>query len=444
MRKRRQTLPKAPVTAYVEKFSHDGRGIARLDGKTTFIEGALAQETVTFEYTRRKSDYDEGRLLTVITPSEQRVEPKCPHYAMCGGCSLQHLDGGAQIIEKQTLLLDVLARVGHCQPETVLAPLTSDQWHYRNKARLSVRYVDKKQATLVGFREKNNPRYITDIHTCLVLHARVDAEMDNIRQLLDTLDDLRCIAQIEVAAGDDDVAFILRNLTPLSQSDEEKIKVFADRTHFRIFLQPGGPDSVYLFHPTNVSEFLTYRLPQFGIEYQFHPTDFTQVNAGINRLMVPLALQLLDLNANDVVLDLFCGLGNFSLPLATQCAHVIAVEGSDAMVRRADMNAKANQLTNVTFLCANLDDEAALRDEMCAGVNKILLDPPRTGALAIVKQMDKINPQCIVYVSCNPATLARDADILVNQHGYCFVSAGVMDMFPHTSHVESIALFVRD
>jgi len=443
MRKRRQTLPKTPVTAYIEKFSHDGRGIARVDGKTTFVQGALAEETVTFEYTRRKSDFDEGRLLTVITPSSQRVEPECPHYAMCGGCSLQHLDGTAQIHEKQTLLMDVLARVGHCEPESIMEPLTSDQWHYRNKARLSVRYVEKKEATLVGFREKNNPRYITDIHTCLVLNARVDAEIVPVRHLLDTLDDPRCIAQIEVAAGDDDAALIFRNLTPLSSSDEEKIRVFADKTNFKIFLQPGGPDSVSLFHPTNVSEFLTYRLPDFGLEFQFHPTDFTQVNAGINRLMVTRAVQLLELDSDDVVLDLFCGLGNFSLPLAQHCGRVIGVEGSDAMVHRAEMNAKANTLANLTFLCANLDDDNALHDSMCRGVNKVLLDPPRTGALAIVKQIDKIKPQRIVYVSCNPITLARDADILMHQHGYRLVSVGVMDMFPHTSHVESIALFVQ-
>jgi len=444
MNRRRQALPKTPVTAHIEKLSHDGRGIARIDGKTTFVDGALASETVMFTYTKRKSDYDEGRLVSVITPSAHRVEPRCPHYAMCGGCSLQHLNSEMQIIEKQALLLDVLTRIGHCQPETIMPPLRSAVWHYRNKARLSVRYVEKKQATLVGFREKNNPRYITDIHTCLVLNARVDAEIDVMRQLLDSLDDSKCIAQIEVAAGDDDVALILRHLTPLSVSDHEKIKAFADKTQFRIFLQPAGPDSVHLFYPKDVSEFLTYRLPAFDIEYQFHPTDFTQVNSGINREMVSLAIQLLELKTTDVVLDLFCGLGNFSLPLATQCERVIAVEGSDTMVRRGEMNACANQLKNITFLCANLEDENALTDRMCREVTKLLLDPPRTGALAIVKNLKKVNPQRIVYVSCNPVTLARDANILVHEHGYRLISAGVMDMFPHTSHVESIALFVKD
>lgn len=443
MRKRRQALPKEPVTAFVEKFSHDGRGIARVDGKITFIKGALAEETVTFEYTRRKSDFDEGRLLTVITPSPKRVQPLCPHYEMCGGCSLQHLDSAAQIHEKQDLLLDVLTRIGHCEPENILPPLTAKPWNYRNKARLSVRYVEKKQATLVGFREKNNPRYITDINTCPIMNERVGSKIDSMRKLLDELDDPKSIAQIEVAAGDDDVALIIRNLNPLSNADEEKIKEFSSDTNFRIFLQPAGPDSVSLFYPNNIDELLSYKLPEFDITFKFHPTDFTQVNAAINRLMVPLAVKLLELNDSDVVLDLFCGLGNFSLPLAKSAARVIGVEGSDTMVERASMNAVANNIDNVKFLCANLDADGVLNNEIYSGVNKLLLDPPRTGALAIVKQIDTIAPERIVYVSCNPVTLARDADVLIHQHGYRLISAGVMDMFPHTSHVESIAIFVQ-
>lgn len=443
MRKRRQRLSTTPATAIIEKFSHDGRGIARIEGKTTFIDGALPHETVTFQYTLKKSDYDEGTVVSVVEPSPQRVEPHCPHYALCGGCSLQHLEGAAQIHEKQTLLLDVLARVGHCQPETILPPLTSALWNYRNKARLSVRYVEKKQATLVGFREKKNPRYITEINQCPVLNKQVDAELVHLRQLIDTLDDPHGIAQIEVAAGDTDVALIFRNMSPLTPGDEDKIREFAQRTQFRIFLQPAGPDSVYLFYPENAGPYLSYALPAHDVEFKFLPTDFTQVNAGLNRLMVSQALTMLDLQPKDIVLDLFCGLGNFSLPLARYSANVVGVEGSDAMVERASMNAKANAITNTAFFCANLEDETALSSLLHHKFNKILLDPPRTGALEIVKQMDKINPERIVYVSCNPATLARDADILVNQHGYKMISAGVMDMFPHTSHVESIALFVK-
>ncbi len=443
MRRRQQRPSPIPVTATVEKFSHDGRGIARLEGKTTFIDGALPQEQVTFQYRVKKKDYDEGTVLSVERPSPQRVEPGCPHFVMCGGCSLQHLEGSAQIHEKQVLLLDVLARVGHCQPEIVLPPLTSALWHYRNKARLSVRFVEKKQTTLVGFREKNNPRYITEITQCPVLNARVDSELVSMRELINSLDDSHCIAQIEVAAGDTDVALIFRNLSSLTPDDEEKIRQFSDKTNFRIYLQPAGPDSVYLFYPKSAGHYLSYRLPEYNIDFQFLPTDFTQVNAGLNRLMVTHALNLLALEPDDVVLDLFCGLGNFSLPLARHSAKVVGVEGSDAMVERASMNAKANGLTNTEFFCANLEDETALSGLVHYQFNKILLDPPRTGAMEIVKQIDKINPKRIVYVSCNPATLARDADILINQHGYRMISAGVMDMFPHTSHVESIALFIK-
>lgn len=444
MNKRKQRFSNNPITAVIEKFSHDGRGIARIDGKTTFIDGALPGETVQFNYKSKKKDYDEGLVFSVIQPSPQRVAPACPHYTLCGGCSLQHLEGTAQIHEKQALLLDSFTRIGHCQPEAILAPLTSTLWGYRNKARLSVRYVEKKQSTLVGFREKNNPRYITEINTCPILNSRVDAELPALRQLVDSFDDPHCIAQIEVAAGDEDIALILRNLSQLSANDEEKLRAFSDRTQFRIFLQPKGPDSVYLFHPQEAGDFLTYQLPDYQVTFQFLPTDFTQVNAGLNRKMVTMALDLLELESHDVVLDLFCGLGNFSLPLAKKVAKVIGVEGSDAMVGRATSNAAANGIENTQFFCANLDDEQSLSVLFDHPFNKILLDPPRTGAMEVVKQMDKLNPKRIVYVSCNPATLARDADILINQHGYRLCSAGVMDMFPHTAHVESIALFVKE
>ena len=443
MRRRAPRPPAMPVTTTIENFSHDGRGIARIEGKTTFIQNALPGEKVTFNYLRQKRDFDEGKMLSVLEPSLHRVEPRCPHYTLCGGCSLQHLDGNAQIHEKETLLLDLLQRIGHVQPETVLLPLKGELWNYRNKARLSVRYVEKKQSTLIGFREKNNPRYITEISQCPVLTARMDAQIVNLRQLLDTFDAPDSIAQIEVAAGDEDIALIFRNLAPLSLGDEEKLCLFSDTTNFRIFLQPKGPDSVYLLHPKIAGEFLSYSLPNENINFQFHPTDFTQVNAGLNRSMVQQALDLLTLDAHDVVLDLFCGLGNFSLPLAKHCAKVIGIEGSEAMVKRARMNAIANGLTNLEFYCANLEDESALVNFQSHQLTKVLLDPPRTGAFEIVKQIHLINPVRIVYVSCNPATLARDADILVNQHGYKMTSAGVMDMFPHTAHVESIALFEK-
>lgn len=442
-RRRPQRLPLTPITATIEKFSHEGRGIARIENKVTFIQGALAEELVTFQYTRKTRDFDEGKLLSVIESSPVRVEPHCEHYDRCGGCSLQHLDKDAQILEKQTLLMDSLTRIGKCQPEQVLAPLTANHLHYRNKARLSVRYIEKKQATLIGFREKNNPTYIADIKSCKILNARFDAQLLNLRALIDSLDNPRMIAQIELAAGDDDIALIFRNLEKLSEQDEEKIISFATLANFRIFLQPAGNDSVYLFYPKNGSDYLDYSLCNNTIQFKFHPTDFTQVNAELNKLMVEQALDLLALQPTDRVLDLFCGLGNFSLPLAKRCASVVGIEGSETMVSRAKMNAQANNLTNTEFFAANLEDEAALDCLNLQGFNKLLIDPPRAGALAIVKQINKMNPQRIVYVSCNPATLARDADILVNHHGYRLISAGVMDMFPHTAHVESIALFEK-
>ncbi|KTD36357.1 23S rRNA 5-methyluridine methyltransferase [Legionella nautarum] len=443
MSKRRQRLPLTIQTAEIEKFSHDGRGIARVDGKTTFIQGALPGEQVSFQYTRMKSDFDEGKLVSITAASSTRVEPRCPHYNLCGGCSLQHLNEEAQVHEKQALLLDLLQRIGHCEPETILAPLTSDHWNYRNKARLSARYVEKKQTVLVGFREKNNPRFITEINQCPVLNAEIDQQIVNLRELINSLDDPQIIAQVEVAAGDEEIALIFRNLKPLSANDEEKFRHFGRESKFRLFLQPGGVNTVSLFYPEDGQAFLSYALPDEGVHFQFHPTDFTQVNAGLNRLMVARALELMALTEEDVVLDLFCGLGNFSLPLAKHCAKLIGVEGSDTMVSRAKMNAELNNLTNTEFFCADLEQINALSALFKQQFTKLLIDPPRSGALEIVKQIDKINPQRLVYVSCNPATLARDSDILVNHKGYRLKAVGVMDMFPHTAHVEAIALFEK-
>ena len=340
-------------------------------------------------------------------------------------------------------MLDLLSRIGHTRPETVFAPLTGPHWHYRNKARLSVRFVEKKDKTLIGFREKNNPRFIAEINNCPILNQKVDSEIANLRTLIDSFSNPRAIAQIEVAAGDETVALIFRNLSTLTSSDEKKLIQFAQKTGFRIFLQPAGPDSIYTLYPEDSNTFLTYRLPEEDIVFHFHPGDFTQVNPQLNRIMVKFALNLLDLNKNDTVLDLFCGLGNFSLPIAKYAAHVTGIEGSAEMVNRARMNAESNGLRNAEFFAANLEDESVLKTYANSNFTKLLLDPPRAGALAVAKQIHHIYPQRIVYVSCNPATLARDADILVNQQGYRMLGAGVMDMFPHTAHVESIALFER-
>ncbi|PWY54393.1 23S rRNA (uracil(1939)-C(5))-methyltransferase RlmD [Legionella qingyii] len=444
MRRAKSKLNPTPQTAQIDNLSHEGKGIARIDGKATFIQGALPGELVEFQYTRIKKDFDEGVLLKVHEPSSLRVEPKCPHYSMCGGCSLQHMSAEEQIHFKQEQLLDLLSRYGHTKPQIVLEPLVSGYWNYRNKARLSVRYVEKKQASMVGFRERSNPRYIAEITQCPVLNAKLDADIIPLRQLIDSMQDKHCIAQIEVAAGDEEIALIFRNLTDLSFDDELNIKKFAEEYQYTIFLQPGGPDSVYCFYPSKSSEYLTYTLPDYQITFSFHPTDFTQVNSALNRSMVSQAMQLMDLKSTDIVLDLFCGLGNFSLPMAKFCTKVLGVEGSKNMVERAYMNAKLNHIQNVDFYAANLDDVNEVKKLVQQPCNKVLIDPPRSGALEIVKQIDSINPERIVYVSCNPVTLARDTDILVNQKGYTLIKAGVMDMFPHTAHVESIALFKKD
>jgi 23S rRNA (uracil1939-C5)-methyltransferase len=443
MRRSRIKPDRTPQQTKVVNLSHDGKGVARIEGKATFIQGALPNEVVEFQYTRVKKDFDEGRLLSVIEPSPLRIEPKCSHYLLCGGCSLQHMQEEQQINFKQEHLLDLLSRYGHTTPKQLLSPLISDHWNYRNKARLSVRFVEKKQASMVGFRERHNPRYITEISHCPILNKKVDNDIIPLRALIDSMEDKQCIAQIEVAAGDKEIALILRNLSPLTINDEEQIKLFAVRYGYIIFLQPGGPKTVYCFYPPNASEYLTYELPDYNIIFQFHPTDFTQVNAALNRSMVRLALQLMELKSTDKVLDLFCGLGNFSLPLAKFCAKVVGVEGSQTMVDRASMNAQANTILNAEFYAANLDDVAEVKKIVNQSFNKVLIDPPRSGALELVKQIDVLNPERIVYVSCNPVTLARDTDILVNQKGYILLKAGVMDMFPHTTHVESIALFEK-
>jgi len=306
-----------------------------------------------------------------------------------------------------------------------------------------VRFIEKKQKVLVGFRERNNPRYITEIQECPVVHARVDKDMMALRALIDSMEDKHCITQIEIAAGDDEVALIFRNLRGLTATDKVHLTDFAQHYGYKIFLQPGGPQTVHCFYPEHSDDYLTYSLPDYGITFQFHPTDFTQVNTAINRNMVRLAIELMELNTTDKVLDLFCGLGNFSLPMATLCCSVVGVEGSEAMVDRARMNAKNNGLTNATFYAANLDDANAVHPLVTQSFDKVLIDPPRSGALELMKQMDVLSPRRIVYVSCNPITLARDSDLLVNQKGYQLLKAGVMDMFPHTTHVESIAVFEK-
>jgi 23S rRNA (uracil1939-C5)-methyltransferase len=440
--RRKPRVSKVPVTARVEKLSHDGRGLARIDGKATFIDGALAGELVTFERLRTKRDFDEGRVLSIEEPSPDRVEPQCPHHGVCGGCSLQHLNPAIQLHEKEKLVLELLLRIGHLEPQCIAPALSgSSIWHYRSRARLSVSYVEKKGRVLIGFREKHQGRYVADVQHCSILHEKVGTSLEALSKLLGAMDDPHSFPQIEVAAGDDVVALVFRHLADLSKADQAKFRAFSDATGFRIYFQPAGVNSVSLFYPEG-DDMLSYELPDQKIKFSFYPTDFTQVNPALNRRMVTQALDWLELSSDDVVLDLFCGLGNFSLPLATRCARVVGVEGSDTMVERARTNALKNNLTNIQFSCANLDDEEALLPLKQHGCNKLLVDPPRTGAFAIVKKIQHINPANILYVSCNPATFARDAEML-HEQGYRLEKLGVMDMFPHTTHVEVMGLFKK-
>ncbi len=428
-------------TVSIEKLSHDGRGIARVDGKITFIDGALEAEQVTFEYTKKKRDFDEGRVLTIEKASDVRVEPRCLHHGICGGCSLQHMQEDAQIHEKQKLVLEMLTRIGHVEPDEVLPDLSGDSaWNYRNSARLSVNFVPKKNRVLVGFREKRNPRYVADIEQCFILNQAVSDALMDLSVLIGEMDSPRAFPQIEVSVGENFTVLVFRHLEVLSDADKARLRDFSDKTGFHIFLQSAGVKSVQRFYP-ETSETLQYTLPDQDVTFSFHPTDFTQVNASLNRAMVSQAIALLELSADDVVLDLFCGLGNFSLPMARSSARVLGVEGSDEMVLRAAENASQNGIENASFLCADLADENALLPLKAYACNKMLLDPPRTGALEIVKHIEHIEPSEILYVSCNPATFARDASVLVNEKGYRLAQVGVMDMFPHTTHVEVMGLF---
>jgi 23S rRNA (uracil1939-C5)-methyltransferase len=442
-RRRRKSIPDGNFQASIHGFSHDCRGISKIDGKTVFIQGALPGETVCFAYTSKKKDYDEGKVVEVIQASEDRVQAECEHFDLCGGCSLQHLSTDKQIEYKQTILLDLISRYGKTSPEKLLSPIRSQSQGYRNKARLSARFVQKKDSVLLGFRERFNGRFITDINHCTILHPKVGQHISLLRKLLDSLENKQAIAQVELAAGDSELALIFRNLEALSEEDIAKLCQFGAEQGFRIILQPGAVDSLYSIYPEDSDNYLSYRLPAFDLDFKFHPADFTQVNAEVNQAMVSHAIALMKPESEDIILDLFCGLGNFSLALAKSAKQVIGVEGSDAMVERATMNAEANQIKNVSFYAANLDDPEKISQFINMGQNKLLIDPPRSGALEIVKKMDCFKPERIVYVSCNPVTLARDTEILVHQHHYKLESLGVMDMFPHTSHVESIAVFCR-
>lgn len=435
-------LSAAPVRAHIESLTQDARGVARINGKAVFVDGALPGEEVTFAYRTQRKRFDEGEAVEVMSPAPERVVPKCLHFGTCGGCSLQHLSGAAQIAAKQQILLDAFQHIGQVEPGEVLTPLRGPQeWGYRRKARLGVKYVAKKEKLLVGFRERRSA-LLADLSRCEVLHPSVGGRLEELRGLLAGLESYQKIPQIEVAVGDEATALVFRHLEPLSEGDLNKLRGFGEQYKFQIYLQSGGPESVTLLWPAQVR--LSYMLPAYNVELFFLPTDFTQVNAGINRLMIERAVGLLEPQPHERVLDLFCGIGNFTLPLARRAGRVVGVEGDEKLVQRARANAAHNGIDNVEFYAADLAQDIAKAPWATPGFDKILLDPPRTGALEVIKQVAALRAARIVYVSCNPATLARDARELVHVHGYRLARVGVMDMFPHTTHVESIALFEKN
>ncbi|HEX5353442.1 MAG TPA: 23S rRNA (uracil(1939)-C(5))-methyltransferase RlmD [Rhodanobacteraceae bacterium] len=421
-------------------LSHDGRGVARVDGKTVFVADALPGERIRMRLLRKHRHFDEARVEALLAASPDRVEPRCPHFGVCGGCVLQHLAPAVQIASKRNVLAQNFARIGQVQPGHWLAPLTAEVWGYRRRARLSVKHVAKKGKVLVGFRERD-PRFVADLVHCDVLDPALGEHLDALGGLLNTLDGAASIPQIEFSAGDSASALVLRHLTPLSHADLEKLAGFGREHGFAIMLQPGGTDSV---HPLgNEVPELFYDLPEFDLRFAFAPLDFVQINARINRKMVELALGLLSPGPQDRVLDLFCGLGNFSLPIARRAARVCGIEGDAGLVERARANAAANGIDNAEFHPADLAGDVRGSAWARAEWDLMLLDPPRSGADQLLKQLPGKSVRRIVYVSCHPASLARDAGTLVRTHGFRLEAAGVMDMFPHTAHVESIALFER-
>ncbi|MEO6968546.1 MAG: 23S rRNA (uracil(1939)-C(5))-methyltransferase RlmD [Rhodanobacteraceae bacterium] len=433
-------MTQTPFETDIADLSHDGRGVARVTGKAVFVADALPGERVRARIVRRHRQFDEAQCEEVLLASDDRVAPRCIHFGVCGGCALQHLSPQAQIAAKQRVLAENFARIGKVEPQRWLPPLTAEPWGYRRRARLSVKHVAKKGRTLVGFRERD-PRYVADLTRCEVLHPALGMKLDALGALLNSLDGDASIPQIEFAAGDDSRALVLRHVAPLLQTDLDKLAAFGREHDFVMLLQPGGHDSVYPLSAQSAD--LHYRLQDFDLDLHFAPLDFVQVNASLNAAMIDRALRLLDPQPDDRVLDLFCGLGNFSLPLARRVGAVCGVEGDAGLIERARDNARRNGIVNADFVVGDLTHDPRGAAWARAEWDKWLLDPPRTGAAALLEHLPGKSVRRVVYVSCHPASLARDAGTLVQGRGFRLAAAGVMDMFPHTAHVESIALFER-
>lgn len=423
-------------------LDHEGHGVARIDGKVTFVDGALAGERAEVAVYREHAKYNSAYAIAILKASSQRAEPRCRYFGRCGGCSIQHLEVSAQVAAKQRVLEDNLARIGKVKPDVILPALHGPSWAYRTRARLSARWVDKKGGGLVGFREKRSS-FIVDMASCEVLTPDVSKLLLPLRELINALSNADHIPQIEVAVGEHVTVLVFRLLAPWTDDDAVKVRAFADHHHIQIWEQAKGPDTVRPFWP-HIAPELSYSLPEFGLVMPFRPTDFTQVNVAMNRALVSRALRLLAPQPGERIADLFCGLGNFTLPLARSGAAVLGIEGSAELVARARENALHNNLANARFAVDNLFEMTPAKFAALGPFDKLLIDPPRSGAIEMVKSLpERGAPQRIVYVSCDPATLARDAEVLVHTKGYRLEAVGVANMFPHTAHVESIALFER-
>ena len=434
--------------ASIESLDHEGRGVAHVDGKTIFIGGALPYERVTYRSYRKKTSFENADVVEVLKSSSTRVTPHCPHFGVCGGCSMQHVDANAQVAMKQRVLEDNLKHIGKVRPEVVLSPIAGPAWHYRHRARMSARFVAKKGGVLVGFHEKRSS-FIAQMQSCAIMPTHISDLIMPLRELVAGLSICQRMPQIEVAVGSQVSVLVFRNMEPITEADEQLLRQFVDRYSttdqpLQIWLQPKGPDTCYPLYPLDAPR-LTYDIADFGIEMPYNPTEFTQVNPQINRVMVKRALRLLDPQPGERIADMFCGIGNFTLPIARSGATVLGMEGSATLVRRAEENAAHNGLTaSTSYQEANLFEVTADSLSALGRFDKMLIDPPRDGAVQLIKALNDDNaPRRIVYVSCNPATLARDAEILVHLKGYTLKAAGIINMFPHTAHVESIAWFEK-
>jgi len=430
-----------PVEADVVDLAHDGRGIARTAGKALFIEGALPGERVLARICKHRRQFDEAVLVEILSASPERVTPRCAHFGICGGCSLQHLAPAAQLAAKQRQLLDNLERIGRVAPSQVLEPIRGLDFAYRRRARLGVKYVHKKGRVLAGFRERDKP-YLADLRRCEVLVERFATLPAELAALVEGLSVREHVPQVEVAAGDDAAALVFRIMAPLCADDALALERFGVRLGVQIYLQPGGLDTIRALsdppHP------LAYAVDGGAVRIEFGPSDFVQINREVNIALVDRAVELLGITSQDSVLDLFCGLGNFTLPLGRRAGSVVGVEGDRGLVARARANAERNGVRNAEFFCEDLFEPARFGSWAERSYDLVLLDPPRAGAIAIMERMAQWRPRRVVYISCHPGSLARDAGQLVEAQGYRLIGAGVMDMFPHTAHVESVAVFGRE